>query len=237
MGKQIAQVKLPLIKDYRATRDALFYDLSQCEHGCDEYNDIRSKIYELDEANEDHIDEGCVTAQGLNFNDIRRKFEHIPQDLGIDPHAIQDTIRGEFQHIMSEMASPVAKQVFKTSAHFADALYGRFQSLRQSKPELADAIDGVSIPISLSVINLEYDGFMRRAEGLCRLLIEQSEHWQFNRHSVKWLINNTGPDKIGINLSGELFTSVFSFSIGVNMPLALGVEIVDLALEKAGVPE
>ena len=132
---------------------------------------------------------------------------------------------------------PLRSRIFRTSADFADALYGRLQSLRQTRPDLVEAIDSVSIPISLSVLSLEYDGFMGRAEGLCRLLKEQAAHFQFNRHSIKWILNNTGPSKIGVNLSGELFTSVFSFSIGVNMPLALGVEIVDLALEKAGVPE
>ena len=206
----------------------------------DAYNDIRDKIYDLDEKHDHFIDEsmeGTVHAESLNFNDLKRKFQHIPQDLGIDPNALQNAIRGEFQHIMSEMASPVAKQIFRTSADFAGALYGRFQSLRVSKPELADAIDGVSIPVSLSVVNMEYGGFMTRAEGLCRLLKEQSEHFQFNRHSIKWILKNTGPDKVGVTLSGELFTSVFSFSIGVNMPWDLGIEIVDLALERMGVPE
>ena len=98
-------------------------------------------------------------------------------------------------------------------------------------------INEVSIPASLSVVNMEYNGFYNRAKGLCRLLSEQADHFQFNRHNIKWVLENTGPSKIGVNISGELFTSIFSFSIGVNMPLALGIEIVDIALERAGLPE
>ena len=82
MGTQVAQVKFPAIQDYRNVRDGLFASLADCEHGCDEYNDIRDKIYSLDEMNDHHIDEsmeGTVHAESLNFNDIKRRFQHIPQ--------------------------------------------------------------------------------------------------------------------------------------------------------------
>ena len=240
MGTQVAQVKFPMIKDYRNVRDGLFADLKGCEKDSPQYDAIRNQIYELDETNAEHIDEGMdgmVHAESLNFGDIKRRFEHIPQDLGIDPHKIVDAIRGEFQHILVEGAVPIAKKIFKTSAEFATALYHHLESVRADYPDLSDEIDKVAIPISLSVVNLEYEGFMRRAEGLCRLLSEQADHFQFNRHSIKWIINNTGPNKIGITLSGELFSSVLSFSIGVNMSSKLAAEIVDVALEKAGVPE
>ena len=138
---------------------------------------------------------------------------------------------------MQETAAPVAKQAFQTSASFAEELYHDFQSLEQEDPGLVDAINLVSIPISISVINFKYSGFYKRAKGLTRLLMEQSQHFQFNRHSVRWIMENTGPDEIGVNISGELFTSIFSFSIGVEMPLSLGVRVVDLALKKAGLPE
>ena len=240
MGTQVAQVKFPTIQDYRNVRDGLFADLKACEKDSPQYDAIRNQIYGLDETNAEHIDEGMdgtVHAESLNFGDIKRRFEHIPQDLGIDPHKIVDAIRGEFQHILVEGAVPVAKKIFKTSAEFATALYHHLESVRADYPDLSDEIDKVGIPISLSVVNLEYEGFMRRAEGLCRLLSEQADHFQFNRHSIKWLINNTGPDKIGITLSGELFSSVLSFSIGVNMSSKLAAEIVDVALAKAGLPE
>ena len=241
MGKQVAQVVLPTIKDYRNVRDGLFADLKGCEKDSPEYDSVRSMIYDLDDKHDHFIDEtmaeGSVHAAGLNFGDIKRRFEHIPQNLGIDPHAIQDAIRGELQHILQEVASPIAKKMFQTSAHFAQAVYEHLTALRVSNPELVGEIDAVSIPISLSVIHMEYSGFYHRAEGLCRLLLEQSEHFQFNRHSVKWIINNTGPTKIGVNFSAELFTSALSFSIGVNMSSTLAAEIVDIALEKAGVPE
>ena len=237
MGKQVAQVKIPLIKDYRATRDALFADLAKCEHGCDAYNDIRSKIYELDYANEEHIDEGCVTAQSLNFGDIKRTFQNVPKNLGIDPRMLQDSIRGEFQHIITEMAAPIAKQAFRTSAGLAKKTYESMKRFKESKPNLVEAINELGISVSLSVITLHYNGFYTRAEGLCRLLEEQASHFQFNRHSIRWILSNTGPDSIDINISGELFTSAFSAGVGVHAPLDLMIELVDEALAHAGVAE
>ena len=238
MSKHVAQVVLPTIKDYRGVRDDLFAELGETQHGTPAYDALRRKIYDLDETHDHFIDESAaVHVESLNFGDIKRTFEHIPQNIGIDPNHIIDSIRGEFQHILSETAAPVAKQAFRTSAAVAAAVYEKFQSLEQSKPALVDAINAFALPASLSVVQMEYDGFYRRAEGLCRLLTEQSEHFQFNRHAIRWVLENTGPSKIGVNFSGELFTSVFSFSIGGTMPWALGVEIVDVILEKAGVPE
>ena len=232
---------LETIKEYRNHRDGLFKDLAEMEHGTPEYDAQRDKIYDLDEAHDHFIDEsmeGTVHAESFNFGDIKRTFQHIPHDLGIDPHALQDAIRGEMQHVLQEVAAPLAKQTFKTSAEFAKSLYWLFQEAKEKYPEFVDEINKIGIPISLSVVNLRYGEFMTRAEGLCRLLIEQSEHFQFNRHSIKWIIENTGPSQIGVNISGELITSVFSFSIGVDgVSAKLGALIVDLALKKAGVPE
>ena len=229
---------LETVKAYRQKRDDLFKDLKTLERGTPAYDAMRNRIYEFDEDHDHFIDESAgVHAESLNFGDIRRKIEHIPQDLGIDPHKIIDVVRGEFQHILSEAAAPAAKAAFKLSAAVAQGVYEKFQALEKAKPHLVDAINQVNIPISLSVLNLGYDGFYKRAEGLCRLLHEQSEHFQFNRHSIKWLIENTGPTTIGPNISGELFISVFSFSIAPTMPSALGAELIDVILEKAGVPE
>ena len=84
--KQVAQVVLPTIKDYRSERDQLFADLAKQEPQSQEYAALRDKIYTLDDDHNHFIDESSgVTAASFNFNDIRRKFEHIPQDLGIDP--------------------------------------------------------------------------------------------------------------------------------------------------------
>ena len=230
--------QLETIKAYRQHRDGMFAELGEMEHGTPAYDAMRGKIYELDAEHDHFIDESAgVHAESLSLGDIKRTFEHIPQQLNIDPNHIIDSIRGEFQHILSETAAPVAKTAFKVSAAIAGGLYERFQRLEQARPDLVAAINDFSLPASLSVISMEYDGFYKRAKGLCRLLAEQADHFQFNRHSIKWILENTGPTKIGVNLSGELFTSVFSFSIGGVMPWALGVEIVDVILEKAGVPE
>ena len=195
MGTQVAQVKFPLIQDYRNVRDGLFADLKACEKDSPEYDAIRNQIYELDETNAEHIDEGMggtVHAESLNFGDIKRRFEHIPQDLGIDPHKIVDVVRGEFQHILVEGAVPIAKEAFRKSADFAGSVYVKLQEFENSHPELAEEINNLSISVNLSVLTLHYDKFLGRAEGLCRLLKEQADHFQMNRHTLKWIILKFG---------------------------------------------
>ena len=228
---------LQKIKEYRKQRDKMFQDLAETDYRSPEHQAVMDKIQQFDENHDHLIEERTVHAQSLNFGDIRRKLEHIPQDLGIDPHKIIDAVRGEFQHILQEAAAPVAKQAFQTSAHFAEGLYQLLKQLHADEPELIDDINKVRVPISLSVVDLGYSGFYNRAEGLTRLLMEQSQHFQFNRHSIRWVIENTGPSEIGVNIGAELFASPLRFSIGIEMPLSLAVKVVDLALEKAGVPE
>ena len=226
------------VKNYRRERDGMFKQLADTAYQSAEHREIMNRIRLFDEQHDHLVEEGgLVHAESFNFHDIIKKVEHVPADLGIDPHKIIDTIRGELQHVLQETAAPVAKKAFQTSAAFAEALYHDFQALEQEDPGLIDDINKVSIPASLSIINLEYDRFYGRAKGLTRLLMEQSQHFQFNRHSIRWVISNTGPSKIGVNMSGEVFTSLLSFSIGVNMPLSLAVRAVDLALEKAGLAE
>ena len=234
--------KLADVKAYRQARDELFADLSKCEHGTDAYNTIRSKIYDLDEQNEHLIDEsvqpdGMVHAESFNFGDIKRQFQHIPQDLGIDPHQIVDAIRGELQHVLTEAAGPIAKVAFKKSAEYAKKTYDTLTSWKANHSELVSAIDTLGISVSLSVVTLHYDGFYGRAEGLTRLLSEQADHFQFNRHSIRWIIKNTGPKSVDINLSGELFTSAFSAGVGVHGEIDLLVALVDEALAHMGIPE
>ena len=223
------------LKQYRQQRDELFAKLGECEHGSPAYDQTQGDIQALDAENEHLVDESCVHAESLNFGDIKRTFEHIPDQFS--PQGIQDAIRGEFQQLLSSAAGQIAKEAFKRSAGMAQKTYNSLKAFRESKPDLVEAIDGLGISVTLSVITLHYDGFYGRAEGLTRLLNEQSQHFQFNRHSIRWIIQNTGPKSVDVNVSGELFTSAFSAGVGIHAPLALMVALVDEALAHAGVPE
>ena len=181
-------------------------------------------------------------------NQIRSGFEHLPQNIahipqqveqatGINPEDIRTWILHEVGDVLTHTAGDVAKGAFKTSAGLAQGIYDKLQELESERPELVDAINKVAMPISLSVVNMKYDNFYGRAEGLCRVLTEQAQKFEFNRHSIKWILENTGPTEIGVTLSGQLFTSLIAFSIGLECPLELAIELVDIALEKAGVPE
>ena len=170
----------------------------------------------------------------LDPRHIGHEVQHV---ANMGPEQLQRFVHDEFNHLVHEGATEIARMAFKESAAFARKLKTRMEQLRLEKPELTDAIDGVTITVNLSVITFTYDNFMHRAEGLCNLLDHQSQAFTFDRRSVKWVMENTGPSRIGLAVSGELFTSAISAGIGVDAPLALAVELVDMALEAAGVPE
>lgn len=233
--------KLETIKEYRQERDQMFSRLADTEYQSPEHSEIMEQISLFDQ-NHDHLIDESIQAGGLVhtesfFSDLRRSVQHIPQDLGIDPHKIIDSIRGEFQHILQEMAAPIAKAAFKKSAEYTKKSYNRMKGFRDSHEDLVAAIDKLGVSVSLSVVTLHYNGFYRRAEGLTRLLSEQSEHFQFNRHSIRWIIRNTGPDSVDVNLSAELFSSAFSAGISFHGETELLVLLVDEALEHIGIPE
>lgn len=187
----------------------------------------------------------------INFgqigNQIRQGFEHLPQQIahvpheleraGLDPNAIQDWIHHETQEVLQSAAGEVASLAFKKSAELARSFYNEMQALRNSKPDLADAIDEVGIEVSLSIITFKYHGFMARAEGLCNLLDEQAQVFALTRSFIRNILVNTGPTEIDVSVSGELFTSALSAGFSIHAPLALAVELIDTALEKAGLPE
>ena len=169
------------------------------------------------------------------FSDIGDRFKHIPQDL--DPNRIKEVIRHEFQDVLKSSAGVVARQAFKQAAGLAHKTYAKMKAFRESHPNLVAAIDTLGISLSLSVVTFHYDRFYGRAEGLTRLLSVQSEHFEFTRHSVRWILENSGPKSVDINIFGEIFTSAISAGVGVHGELSLMVELVDMALSHAGVPE
>ena len=226
--------RLDQIKEYRSKVCALHHEH---QAGNVSLDDVCASMENLD--SEYDVDFSSAAEADFHtesfFSDIGDRFKHIPQDL--DPNRIKDLIKHEFQDVMQSSASQIARQAFKQSAGLAQKTYAKMKAFRESHPNLIDAIDTLGLSVSLSVVTLHYDGFYGRAEGLTRLLSTQAEHFEFNRHSVRWVLSNTGPKSVDININGSLFSSVLSAGVGVHGELALVVELVDLALQHVGVPE
>ena len=162
----------------------------------------------------------------------------------LDPHRVQQTfnqVPGEIKHLVQDemlhAAGQAAQVAFKQSAKMADKTYKHLTDLRNSKPELVTAIDGIFVDVSMSVVTFHYEGFYGRAEGLCRVLNQQADNFQLRRSTIKWLLENTGPTSFSFNLSGELFTSAISAGVSFGGPLAVMIELLDIGLEHMGVPE
>ena len=223
--------RLEQVKEYRHQVNELH---RQHQDGDISLDDCTYAMEQLDDKYDVNFDDVDFHAESF-FSDIADKFKHIPHDL--DPNRIKDLIRNEFQEVMQSSACQVARLAFKQSAGLANKTYTKMKAFRESHPDLVEAVDTLGISVSLSVVTLHYNKFFGRAEGLTRLLSTQAEHFEFNRHSVRWIIQNTGPESIDINISGELFTSALSAGVGLHGELALLVELVDMSLAHAGVPE
>lgn len=223
---------LEKVKEYRSKINELH---RQHQDGQISLDDVTAKMENLDAAYGMGAEiEGDFHSESF-FSDIGDKFKQIPHDL--DPNRIRDLIRSEFQEVLHSSASQIARQAFRQSASLANKTYQQLKAFREEHADLVEAVDTLAISVSLSVITLHYDGFYGRAEGLTRLLSTQAEHFDFNRHSVRWIIENTGPKSIDININGELFTSAFSAGVGIHGERSFLVELVDTALEHVGVPE
>ena len=170
----------------------------------------------------------------LDPRHLGHEVQHIAQ---AGPQELQRFVHDEFDHVFREAAGQVARESFRATAGFARKLHVKLTALRKAKPDLAEAIDDFGIGVSLTVLTFSYDRFLGRAEGLCNLLEHQAEHFTFDRRSVRWVLQNTGPSRVKVAINGQLFTSALSAGVEGDAPFALGVELVDIALEAAGVPE
>lgn len=182
----------------------------------------------------------------INFNRISKGFQHLPdqfkhipdelQKAGLDPHILQEFVHQEFQNVIQSGAGEIAKQVFEKSAAGAEFLYNKLKEFENSHPELVNEINDVGISVSLSVLTLGYDNFYSRAEGLVGLLKTKANDFRLQRNNIIWILENTGPTTVDVNVSGELFSSLVSAGIGISVPFKLGLLILDEILEQAGVP-
>ena len=226
--------RLNQVKEYRSKVCALHHEHQagnlSLDEVCGEMESL-DRHYGMDFSS---MGEGDFHSESF-FSDLGDRFKKIPET--INPDNIKNLIRDEFQEALQSSAGVIARQAFKQAAGLAQKTYSKMKAFRESHPNLIEAIDTLGISVSLSVISLNYDAFYGRAEGLTRLLSTQAEHFEFNRHSVRWIIQNTGPKSVDININGELFTSALSAGVGLHGELALVVELVDLALEHVGVPE
>ena len=183
----------------------------------------------------------------IDLNKIKQGFEHLPdqfkhlpdelQHAGIDITKVQQWIHHECVSVLETAAEEFAKRALRESAEAATKLYNELTKLRNSKPELVDAIDDVQITLSLSAVTLTYDKFYSRAEGLCKFLNGLIDTFEFKRSHIKNVITNTGPSSIAFNIDAEVFSSLLSIGAGIQIPIALGVELLDIVLAEIGVPE
>ena len=227
------KTRLDEIKEYRGKINALH---QQHQSGDISLDDVTAEMENLDEhyGMEHPEDNGDFHAESF-FSDIGDRFKQIPHDLS--PDHTRELMKQEFQHIMQSSAGAIARHAFKASAGLAQKTYTKMKAFRDSHPNLVEAIDTLGISVNLSIVTFHYDRFYGRAEGLTRLLSTQAEHFSFDRHSVRWILENTGPKSVDINLSGQFFASALSAGVGIHGEISFMVEMVDLALEHCGIPE
>ena len=174
------------------------------------------------------------------FQHLPDHLQHIPDELkkaGVDLGELQQWVHHECVTVLETAAEEFAKRALREGAEAATKLYNALSNLRSKRPDLADAIDEVPFYLGLSAVTLNYDRFYSRAEGLCKILNNLKESFEFRRSNIKTVALNTGPTSVSFDVSAELFSSLISIKAGTQIPLALGVELMDLVLAEVGVPE
>ena len=174
------------------------------------------------------------------FQHLPDHLQHIPDELkkaGMDIEKVQEWVHHECVTVLEAAAEEFAKRALREGSEAAKKLYDALTTLRNNRPDLVDAIDEVGFSVSLSAVTLNYDRFYSRAEGLCRVLNGLINTFEFRRSHIKTVVKNTGPTSIAFNINAEVFSSLLSIGAGTQIPLALGVELLDLVLAEVGVPE
>lgn len=182
-----------------------------------------------------------INTIGHGVRDLPQEIAHVPQQIEQQTGISPDQMRQYVHHLVSEVIEHVGGEVlelaFHESADICQQVYNKLKQLHDAKPDLVDDLNEVAIGLTICGIRFGYKNFYSRAEGLCNFFNGQAQVFAFTRSFVRNILVNTGPSDISLNVSGELFTSVFSLGLDGSAPMSVAVELVDVMLEKAGIPE
>ena len=169
-----------------------------------------------------------------------REVEEKANALQRELESLPDKIEEELQDAIEAFAKSITAEGLRRVRSSLDSAHKKMTELRESKPDLVDAIDEVSFYVEFGPVTATYASFYSRSEGLSHVLSQPPD---FKRSSIVEFFRATVPTSIDFGLSVQVVALVVgSKELGIgggmgDIPGALAVELLDVILEAAGVPE
>jgi len=199
-------------------------------------NDAASEV--RDEIN--HAKEGGLYAVNTAANNGVGALEKAGKKAIED---VSDAIDDLISAALDELARALTKQGLKSFRAAAVSVRDKLRELERRRPDLHDAVDGITIWLQLGPIKMEFARFLSRADSL----ITTADIWidhppSLHRREIRTVVDTLGPDTIDLGISVNFALLIGSKELGVGCGLdkiqgELIQELLDLLLEACGVPE
>ena len=158
-------------------------------------------------------------------------------------HEVPDQIEEAIKDAVADLARAVTKEGLSTVKEVVDTTHSKLTELRENRPGLVDAIDGLSGYIEVGPMTLSYSGYYSRLEGVAGVLDTYINHPpEFRRGPIIEMVKALGPTSVNMGISVQVVALVVgSKELGVggglgDVSMDLFAELGDLILEKMGVP-
>ena len=185
-----------------------------------------------------HEAEGGLKQVGNEIeNGVRTAGREVEQGL---TEKLPELVEDALEDAMEAFAKSITSEGLRKVRSSLNSAHKKMTALREAKPGLVDAIDEVSFYVEFGPIKATYASFYSRSEGLSHVLSQPPD---FKRSSIVGFFRATVPTSIDFGLSVQVVALVVgSKELGIgggmgDIPGALAVELLDVILEAAGVPE
>ena len=185
-----------------------------------------------------HEVEGGLKTVGSEIEDgVRTANREVEEGL---TEKLPELVEDAFEDAMEAFAKSITAEGLRKVRASLDSAHKKMTELREAKPGLVDAIDEVSFYVEFGPVKATYASFYSRSEGLSHVLSQPPD---FKRSSIVEFFRATVPTSIDFGLSVQVVALVVgSKELGIgggmgDIPGALAVELLDVILEAAGVPE
>ena len=149
--------------------------------------------------------------------------------------ALGEKVKEEVEALITHLTQIASGQVFRMALVAVKAFKSKADALRKSNPVLVKSIDKIGFKINLNILILKYSSFYSRADEIAGVLTKLAEHPpELRRSTITSAIVALAPSDLEPGAQLPFLPSGFSFP-GVSNDLI--AELLDTALEAAGVPE
>ena len=185
----------------------------------------------------EHAIEGKVKAAEHSLEAKAKEAEHKVEE------AVTEKLPEALKALESSLTKELSKGVFKEASHAVHQWHSAMERFRRERGELVADIDQVGFQIVLKLnveLTLLFSQFFTRANDVSAVFDRYAnEGIELRRRDIIAMVQAVGPTSVALGVEAEIALGVDAgFGAYVtDVPLHLFLQLADIALEHAGVPE